>query len=128
MAKIKVIGNAAVVTSSVKVADLQKLGKFKPASLKLIDKETKDELFAIGIGSASLNKFGASFPVADKDGFAEMTLVIPESVKADAKKAYVEDTYGYALLNLNKVEAQIADTLEVVAGDFAAISENIEVQ
>jgi hypothetical protein len=106
---------------------METLRKFKPAALKLVDKETKDELFAVNMGtSAAFNKFGATFTNTNASGFAEMTIALPTSVADDKKKEYVADTYGYALLNLNKLEAQAVDVLVDTAEDFAAINANIE--
>jgi hypothetical protein len=128
MAKVQILGSAAVVTSTVKAEDLDKLRKFKPASLKLIDKETKDELFAIGFGcSPSFTNHGVVFTGRNEENAAQVTLQLPEYLHTvEDKKKYVSDTYGYALLSLNKLESQIADTLEVVADDFATIDASIE--
>jgi hypothetical protein len=113
----------------VKAETMMTLKKFKPAALKLVDKETKDELFAASMGSsASFGKYGVCFPNKTEDGFAQVTLTLPTELKDEAaKKAYVQDTYGYALLSLNTLENQIASTMEEVGDDLAAINESIEV-
>jgi hypothetical protein len=127
MAKVKVLGSAAVVVSELKVKDIETLRKFKPSALKLVDKETKDELFAVSMSSTpAFNKFGANFTNANAEGFAEMTITIPTTVAEDQKKTYVADNFGYALLSLNKLEEQALTVLAETAEDFAAIHANIE--
>jgi hypothetical protein len=78
-------------------------------------------------GSApSFTKFGVVFPSTNAEGLAQVTLQIPDSIEDAKKKDFVKDTYGYALLSLNKLEDQIADIMEDTAAEFAEINESIE--
>lgn len=129
MAKTKILGTAVTITSAIKVAVFKTLAKFKPAALKLTETVdgVKEEKFSVALGtSPSVTKYGIVFDSANTDGYAEVTLQIPASVTADKRKEYVADTYGYALLNLNQLESQIAEEYAETEADFVAINEGIE--
>ena len=129
MAKTKILGTAVTITSAVKVADFKTLAKFKPAALALTEvvDGVKEEKFSVALGtSPSVTKYGIIFDSANTDGYAEVTLQIPASIAADKRKEYVADTYGYALLNLNQLEGQIAEVMAETEADFIAINDNIE--
>lgn len=129
MAKTKILGTAVTITSAIKVAVFKTLAKFKPAALKLTETVdgVKEEKFSVALGtSPSVTKYGIVFDSENTDGYAEVTLQIPASVTADKRKEYVADTYGYALLNLNQLEGQIAEEYAETEADFVAINEGIE--
>ena len=129
MAKTKILGTAVTITSAVKVADFKTLAKFKPAALALTEvvDGVKEEKFSVALGtSPSVTKYGIVFDSANTDGYAEVTLQIPASITADKRKEYVADTYGYALLNLNQLEGQIAEVMAETEADFIAINDGIE--
>lgn len=129
MAKTKILGTAVTITSAVKVADFKTLAKFKPAALALTEvvDGVKEEKFSVALGtSPSVTKYGIVFDSANTDGYAEVTLQIPASIAADKRKEYVADTYGYALLNLNQLEGQIAEIMAETEADFIAINDGIE--
>jgi len=129
MAKTKILGTAVTITSAVKVADFKTLAKFKPTALALTEvvDGVKEEKFSVALGtSPSVTKYGIVFDSANTDGYAEVTLQIPASIAADKRKEYVADTYGYALLNLNQLEGQIAEVMAETEADFIAINDGIE--
>lgn len=129
MAKTKILGTAVTITSAIKVADFKTLAKFKPAALALTEvvDGVKEEKFSIALGTCpSVTKYGIVFDSANADGYAEVTLQIPAWITADKRKEYVADTYGYALLNLNQLEGQIAEVMAETEADFIAINEGIE--
>jgi hypothetical protein len=129
MAKIKMVGQALVLTSGVKAATIAQLAKFKPDALQLKEGEKKETVYGMNVGSsASFTKFGAIFNATTADGFAQLTLSAPVIEDAAKKEAYIKDNYGYALLNLNKLEAQINTIADDTAEEFAAMSESIEVE
>lgn len=133
MANIKILGNAAVLTSTLKVEDINKLARFKPEALKIINKETKDEIFAISFGpkpsigyKPSITSHGVSFTDKTEDGYAQTTITLPTGFKDDKDKMeYVKNQYGYILLNLNKLEDQAQEALNVTATEFANMEKAI---
>jgi hypothetical protein len=128
MAKITIMGDAAVVTSQIKTKDLETLKKFKPTALKLVDKDKKETYFCADEGEkASFSKHGIVFTGTDGNGNAIATLALPTGLEADKKADYVKNNYGYGLLNLNVLEAQVNEVVEDTADEFAAMAENIQV-
>jgi len=125
MAKITIAGNSYVIASDVAMADLEAVKKYRPSALALIDEETKEPYFKIGIGSNSLSDHGISFGGVsnDEEKVATATLSIPADVE-DAKE-YVLDKAGLAIANLNKIETGIAIALEDIRAERDTIAERI---
>lgn len=134
MAKILIAGDVIVVTSSKKLGDIKTLEKYDPKALSLYETDpvtnVKSEIFKVGSteGVGNINKYGASFASESRDGngFATITLPIPDGVKDVV--AYASDEVGFSLMKLNDVEAGIDAALTAVAAKKAAILENIEVK
>ena len=128
MAKVTIAGNSYVITSDVAMADLEAVKKHRPSALTLVDEETKEPYFKVGIGgSSAANDHGIGFGgvTNDEEKLATATLPIPSDVE-DAKE-YVLDKAGLAIANLNKVEEGIADALDEIRAERDAIAENIKV-
>lgn len=129
MAKVTIVGDAAVITSSKTLESIKTLEKYRPKALSLYSEDGSEALFTVGstVGKGSIGKYGASFGSAshDEDKFATITMEIPAGVK-DAEDWAVEEI-GVAINNLNKVEAQLDAALEDVAAELAEVRSNIVV-
>ena len=129
MAKVKIVGSAAVVISSKKLEDIKTLEKYRPKALSLFSEDGKEALFTVGstVGKGSIGKYGASFGDAshDEEKLATITLDIPSGVENATEWAV--DTIGVALNDLNKVESQIKIALEEVLGELDEVRNNIAV-
>jgi hypothetical protein len=127
MAKVTIAGNSYVITSDVAMSDLETVRKYRPSALALIDEETKETTFKVGIGSSSANDHGISFGGVTNDDkkLATATLPIPADVE-DAKE-FVLDKAGLALANLAKIEAGIATALKDIKAERDKIAANIQV-
>lgn len=127
MAKVTIAGNGYVITSTVSMADLEMVKKYRPSALAITDPETKEALFKVGLGSDSLSDYGISFGGVSNDDtrMATATLSIPANV--DDKKEYVLDKAGMPLINLEKIEAGIAEALEDIRSQRDSIAESIKV-
>lgn len=125
-AKVTVIGNAVVITSSLLFEDIKLLEKYSPSSLKITNDED-EEVFVVCHGKGSMSKYGICFdkPSRDDEGFATVTGIIPEGVE-DVKK-YIADMLGVALFNLEEIEERAAADLPSVLGKIAKINEMISV-
>ena len=124
-ASVKVAGDAMVLTSGVTFDDIKKIAKYRPEALILKGgKDNKEELFRIGVtaGKGNVNQFGVSFAKESRgeQGFAQLTILLPDGAK-DVKE-YVSDTYGRAILMLNKIE----ETFPTVLGEINAEKARIE--
>lgn len=130
MAKIVIAGDAVVITSSMKLADIQTIQKYRPKELVLKGGEDgKEPIFAIGVtnGCGSINEVGASFGRAshDDEKFATITMVT-EGVAGDVKE-WVADRIGGAIINLNKLEEKLPAVLAQIEGQKAEVMSNITV-
>ena len=132
MAKITIVGDAIVITSSKTLEDIKALEKFRPRQLALYETgegNKKEELFKVSStkGEGSINKYGASFGSVthDEAKLATITMTIPQGVE-DAVK-YAADKIGTAIIMLNKVEEQFDDAMAEIEEEKAAIRECITV-
>jgi len=127
MSKITIAGNSFVVTSSISMENLELVKKHRPKALKIVDEETREELFAVGIGGNSLNSVGISFGGVsnNEEKLATVTVPIPSDVE-DAK-AYVQEKAGAALVNLNRIEAGINEVLEEIQEEQKKVTDSITV-
>lgn len=125
--RIKIAGNAVVLTSKLKLDTIKKLEKYVPNALVLVSTEDNEEreIFRVATGkTGSISKYGVSFATADKDGFATITTNIPEDVTD--KKVYVKDNFATILLMLKDIEAVAETTLAEFEADYAKLDEEIE--
>lgn len=129
MAKITIAGNAAVITSSIKMEDLKTAKKYRPEALVLKGGEDgKEPIFAVDVAcQGSLNQYGITFDSVANDGSGNASVTIAIANKGDDVKEAFADATGVAISNLNKVEAQLLLALEEIDADKAAVMESITV-
>lgn len=131
MAKVTIAGKAVVITSALKLSDLENIKKYNDKALVLMGGEDgKDPIFGIGVVRGSTGKVGAAGvefgeETHDDDKLATMTLMTPGDVK-DVKE-YVADKYGAALMNLAKLEEQLPAVIASIAADKQAVMDSITV-
>ena len=127
MAKITIAGNSYVITSTVSMADLETVKKYRPSALSITDPETKETLFKVGIGSNSINDYGVSFGGVSNDNAKLATATFMMPADAEDAKEFIVDKVGMALTNLRKVEAGIAGVLTDIRSERDAVAESITV-
>lgn len=121
MATIKVNGSAAVITSTLKLEDVQLIKKYKPEALTLMGgKDGNEPIFAIGVspkGAGSINKLGAVFDAQSfsEEGFATVTLVLG-AVDGDVKEA-IADAIGQPVGLLGQLEEKISGVAEEIKAE-----------
>lgn len=131
MAQIKVNGNAVVITSALKLNDVQLIQKYRPDELTLRGGEDgKEPLFKIGVatsGTGSINKFGVAFDATthNADGKAVITMMLPEGLEGDVKE-YIADTIGAPKAMLDKLEATLKDTASEINTERKEIMDGIQ--
>lgn len=132
MARITIVGDAVVITSTQKLEDIKLLEKYRPKALCLYetDESGKSEcIFRVGStnGEGGISQYGASFggETHDDAKLATITMSLPRGV-VDAKQ-HVAEAVGVAILSLNKVEAQFEAALNDVKAEKDAVMENISV-
>lgn len=131
MAKVTIVGNAAVVTSTLKYEDIKTVAKYRPAELTLKGGEDgKEPVFAIAAkdGNGNINAFGACFGAAtrDEDKFAQITLVVDANGDTDVKEL-IADQLGGALVNLAKLEEKLPAVIVEINAEKASVLECITV-
>lgn len=130
MAKIVIAGDAIIITSSMKLADIQTIQKYRPNELVLKGGEDgKEPIFAIGVtnGAGNINEVGASFGCTshDEEKFATITMVT-DGVTGDIKE-WVADRIGCAIISLNKLEEKLPAVLAEIEDQKAEVMGNITV-
>ena len=131
MAKIKIVGDAVVVTSSHKKEDLLTIAKYRPEALTLMGgEEGKTPIFCIiakESGKPSFDAHGAVFTgeTRDESKLATLTLTA-DDIKGDVKD-WAADKYGTAIERLTALEATFPRVLEEIAAAKAKVIESITI-
>ena len=133
MAKVKIVGDAVILTSELKLDDIKLVEKTAPHALSLYGEEDGREvaLFTIGTSKTAgfpgcVTKAGITFSKASRDGgYAQITFSIPEG-DGDPKEL-VAEKIGVALMNLNKIEASLPDVIDDINEAKEAMLDCIEV-
>ena len=125
--RIKIAGNAVVLTSKLKFATIQKMEKYNPSALCLTEtkKDEEVEIFRIATGkTSSIGKYGITFMEANKDGYAIATILLPENTTD--KKAYIKDNLGNAIFMLTDLEALVETACAELEAAYDKLDTEIE--
>ena len=132
MAKITIVGNAVVITSTLKLEEIYRVKKYRPDALTLKGGEDgKEPIFCIGVGSVGkINQYGAEFDgeTHDERKLATITLLLDGFGETEDLKEFIADGIGAWVATLGKLEAQIPAVLEEIDAERAEIMANITVQ
>lgn len=119
MAKMKISGNAMVITSSIKADDMYLVNN----KVRLTDKDgNTDYIFEYDpqAKEPTVSKYGAVFNKATRGGQLQMTVLV-----ADNDVEAIKHTYADAIIALNEVETAVTDMLtarkELIEQTFADI-------
>jgi hypothetical protein len=127
MSKVSVVGNAAVITSSLKLEDIKLLEKYRPKALMLMGGEDgKEPIFRVGTGAGTINEYGVSFDGETRDDNKLATLTIVVDTDRDIKEALV-DNIGAPVMMLNKVEKAAAEVVDEVKNERKEFMDSINV-
>jgi hypothetical protein len=128
MAKLKIVGNAVVITSELTAEQLTTVKKFTKDGLKLKD-EKGNEIFAIAFtpGRSSISEHGINYGEVNAEGFAQATLLLDESIKAEDRMNVVLDTYAIGIGNLKALETYIREAATSITKTVEDIKDSIEV-
>lgn len=130
MANVKIVGDALVLTSSIKFEDLKLVEKRYPRALSLYTEENGREVEDFSVrttsGQGVITEYGVTFGKASREGgYAQITMGIPE-VDGDVKEAVV-DIIGIPLMKLNNLEALLPDVIAQIAEQKEQMLDCIEV-
>jgi hypothetical protein len=125
-AHVDISGASAVLVSEVALADWQRVEKFNPEELVILNEE-KEPIFKVVTaceGPGSVNEYGVCFGAyTNEGGKATVTVLLDEEI--DDKREAVREIMGTALLTLNEIEQKIPELLEKIALKEAKIDELI---
>ena len=124
-AHVEISGASAVLVSDVTLEDWERVEKYAPEMLKVVD-EDGEPVFAVKTccGGGSVNKFGVCFgSYTNEGGKATVTVLLDEDI--DDKNTAVKDIMGSALLDLNEIEKELPDLLKEIADKEAEIEKLI---
>ncbi len=125
--RIKIVGNALVLTSKLKFATIQKMEKYNKDALCLVEvkNDEENEIFRIGTGKTSaIGKYGITFMEASKEGNATATVLFPEGVTN--KREYVKDNFANVLFMLNDLEDVVNTVCAELEAAYAKLDDDIE--
>lgn len=110
MANIKVIGDAMVVTSAIKMEDIKLLQRLDADSLVARDKND-EPVYAVFTGdSGFMGGTGIRFTGADNNGFATVTILLPPATQAQ-REEFIKENYAMAITALQTMEELLAEYL-----------------
>ena len=130
-ASVTISGGAAILESDVTLADWQRVQKYAPEALAIIDDELDEVVFRVMVakeaGLGSIDKNGVVFgDQTNKDGKATVTVVVDVDAKTPKEKAEaVREAIGAALLDLIEIEKGVPETLKSIAAKEAEINKLI---
>lgn len=129
MAKVNIVGEAVVITSSMKLEDLVKVKKYRPDALVLKGGEDgKEPVFRIGVnenGTGCINQYGAEFSSASHDAEKLATITIIADKDVENIRETVADVLGAGIINLNKLEAKLPEVLREIDAERATVLSSI---
>ena len=129
MSKVKIVGNAVVITSDLKVEEILKVKKFTKSGLKLRD-EKGNEIFAIDYcpgANGNTSEHGIVYSEVNAEGYAQVSLLMAEDVKPEDRMNVLLDDYAIALGNLNTLETYIREAATELNSTVENIKNAIEV-
>lgn len=133
MAKVKVVGDAVVVISNMKLEDLKTIKKYRPEALTLMGgEEKKTPIFKIGLGSSisPISDMGITFAgeTHDEEALATLTgIVVSDAETIDDYKNEIAEHYGKAVMRLTELEATLPAVLKEIEAEKEKALECIEI-
>lgn len=125
MAKIQVVGNAVVFSSSMKMEDLVKIQKYNSQALTLKDEDDEVKFICttnpgtLGCVTNDMVVFGGTSN--DDKKVATVTMLLEKEYEPDALKEMLADKIGAAMTCMNELEKSLPDVLKKVNEDRAAV-------
>lgn len=131
MAKVKIAGDAVIVTSDLKTEALKAIAKYRPEALTLMGgEENKTPIFCIVVkdgGVGDMNANGVTFTGTTRDDNKRATLTMTFANMGENVKDWAADKFGTAIERLNALEAKLPAVLEEIAAAKAKVCESITV-
>lgn len=128
-ARVRILGNAFVITSKLKFENIKKMEKLSNETLCLVEIEKDDtinEVFRISTGKvASISPYGITYNEANTEGYAIATSTFPADVTD--KKAFIKDNLAKVMLMLDELEMHVAEDLVKLEKRYEELDKDIEI-
>ena len=133
--KVTVVQDAIVFVSAITRDEFDRATKFCPESLTLYqtveDSKKKEPVCAIMVSNdGSVNKNGIVFDSVTEDGKLCLTVAgatgFGNTVSTEEKKQIIVEEFSSLILNVNKLEAQIAADLAAKADEINCALASVE--
>ena len=127
MTTIKILENKAIIAAGHKAEVIEKIQKFEPKALQLVNEETKDVEFIYLMGKkGSIAENGVCFDSVNDAGYPFLWLEV-KGETSDEKKQFIAEEYGPAIAKINELEEILAAVAADIDGRLAAVKEAITV-
>ena len=132
MAKVKIFGDAIIVTSSLKTKEIQLIEKFDRRALTLYNREIDGSIgapeFAIATtkGAGAFINNGIIFDKTNEQGYAMLTFLEAAGKNKTEKLDNFKEKFAMAMVRLNTLEDRVAGTATLLNGAFAEAMSNVE--
>lgn len=117
--RIAIVGDAVVLTSTLKVGDIELLKKYKPDALKLTDEDGK-QIFGVAYesGRGTFSKTGIVFGGTARDGSGYATLTVnlesDGDVDVETLKSTIADMLGDVPTKVGAIESTAPAAVEEI--------------
>ena len=126
--RIKIAGNAYVLTSKLSLDTIKKMEKLDKDALCLVEADGEgctNEIFRIESGKiGSVSKYGIVFAEADADGNATVTQLLPEGITD--KKTYIKENLAQIIFMLTDLEDLAATRCAELQAAYDELDKDIE--
>lgn len=129
MAKINVMGDTLMLETEISKEIMNKVKKHAPEKLELKDEEG-NVYFQVQEGNASVSKYGVSFCSTNSKGHLFMTtanVVIGDHDDLEKEKALILDEFATILMNINRVERQVAEALDEIIANANEAEKSVNI-
>lgn len=129
MAKVTVVGNAIVITSSAKFEDIKRVEKYRPETLMLFSEDGKEPIFRVATTekNGGISKYGAEFSDESRDSEKRAVITLGFEANSDDLKKSIVDAIGNSLIKLGKVESNIAAVLGEITNEEQKLFDSITI-
>ena len=134
MANVKIVGDAVVITSALKLEDIKLVQKTFPKKLSLYEEDETGKMnpyFRVEVGTGEVrptdvSQYGITFRKESREGgFAQITCKIPAG-EGDPKEL-VAEAFGGPLMSLCALEEALPQVVDSINDRKQAVLASIEV-
>lgn len=125
MAKIKTLGKALQLKSSITKEVADEVSAFNSNAFQLKDKEGTP-FFKIAFGEGSYSKYGVTFDSYDSNGQLYLMIAMETEEGENITKEDIKKEFASVLYKLKRVEAQVEATYAAIQKMGLSIEDDIE--